>query len=104
MFPDEWLKSTCASAIRLAVAANCAQGPHLYNHLFRQMLVSQFKLDRAILHAQGKAVRDVRAARQQVDETAGEDSTPAKAPALGSLNSECAADESATRTSFSCPG
>jgi flagellar protein FliS len=75
-----------------------------YNHLRRQMLVAQFKLDSAILYAQVKAVLDVRAAWQQVDETAGEKSTVAKAPAPASVSSDYAADESATRTSFSCSG
>jgi len=75
-----------------------------YNHLRRQMLVAQFKLDSSILYAQVTAVLDVRGAWQQVDETTAGTSTASKAAAPAVASSDYPAEGAPARTSFSCSG
>jgi flagellar biosynthetic protein FliS len=74
-----------------------------YNHLRRQMLVAQFKLDSAILYAQVKAVLEVRGAWQQVDETATQPGD-APTPSVSPFSTGDQSSESTTTTSFSCSG
>ena len=75
-----------------------------YNHVRRQMLVAQFKLDSAILYAQVKAVLEVRGAWQQVDETAAQPGDAPPRTASPFSNADHSASESPARTSFSCSG
>jgi flagellar biosynthetic protein FliS len=75
-----------------------------YNHLRRQMLNAQFKLDSGILYSQVKAVLDVRAAWQQVDETSSANAPAALATPAAFAGNDYAADAAETRTSFSCSG
>jgi flagellar biosynthetic protein FliS len=75
-----------------------------YNHLRRQMLAAQFKLDATILYAQVSAVLEVRAAWQQVDEISTETAVAPTPPSSALPGSDYSADPSETRTSFSCSG
>jgi flagellar biosynthetic protein FliS len=75
-----------------------------YNHVRRQMLNAQFKLDSSILYAQVKAVLDVRGAWQQVDETSSPISPAAKATPAALVSTDYTVDAAESRTSFSCSG
>ena len=75
-----------------------------YNHLRRQMLSCQFKLESSILHAQVTAVLEVRSAWQQMDEAANGSQAAPDAAVSAAANDDSFADESAVRRSFSCSG
>ena len=75
-----------------------------YNHLRKQMMAAQFKLESAILHAQVIAILEVRDAWQQVDESALESGAAPRPSAAVYANAEILEEASVQRTSFSCSG